>query len=88
MTCVIHQVKKIILLYLITFFILRKTCFGRKCCVKKENVYLLFLIVHISANFALDGPTFCMNVSYIHVEGTMSQIFDLGLGFYFMSKNG
>ena len=48
----------------------------------------IFLIVHISANFALDGPTFCMHVSNIHVEGLVSQIFDLGLGFCLMSKNG
>ena len=25
---------------------------------------------------------------HIHLEGTMSQIFNLGLSFYFMSKNG
>ena len=49
---------------------------------------LLFLIVHISADLALDGLKFCMHVPNIYVEGTVSQIFVLGLSFHFMSKNG
>ena len=61
---------------------------GRKLCVKKDFFFLLFLIVHISTNFALDGLKFCMHFINIHVEGTVSQIFDLGLSFCFMSKNG
>ena len=36
---------------------------------------LLFLIVLISINFALDGLNFWMHVANIHVEGTVSQIF-------------
>ena len=64
------------------FFILRKM-------FKYKMVCLLFLIVHISANFALDGPKFrsysnLSDVSNIHVEGTVSQIFYVGLSFYFM----
>ena len=44
--------------------------------------------LHISINFALDGPKFSMYVSNIHEEGTVSQIFYSGLSFCFMSKNG
>ena len=55
---------------------------------KKCFFCLLFLIVHISTNFALDGLKLWMHVANIHVEGTVSQIFDLGLSFCFMSKNG
>ena len=47
-----------------------------------------FLIVHISTNFVLDGPKLWMDVPNIHVEGSVSQIFVLGLTFHFMSKNG
>ena len=52
--------------------------------VCKKNVCLLFLIVHISTNFALDGLKFWMHVSNIHVEGTVSQMFYLGLRFCFI----
>ena len=55
---------------------------------KKQFFFLLFLIVHISTNFALDGLKFWIRVANIHVEGTMSQIFYLGLSFCLMSKNG
>ena len=39
---------------------------------KKRFFCLLFLIVHISTKFALDGLKFWMHVANIHVEGTMS----------------
>ena len=55
---------------------------------KKYLFTLLFLIVHISTNYALGGLKFSMHVTNIHVEGTVSQIFYLGLSFCFMSKNG
>ena len=45
------------------------------------------MIVHI-LNFVLDGLKLWMHVPNIHVEGTVSQIFVLGLSFCFMSKNG
>ena len=70
------------------YFILKKKCLGRKWCVNKYLFGLLFLIVHISTNFALDGLIFWMHVASIHIEETMSQILDLGLCFCFMSKNG
>ena len=57
--------------------------------VSKKVIFLLiFLIVHISTNIGLDGLKFWLHVPSIHVEGTVSQIFDLGLSSYFMSKNG
>ena len=36
------------------------------------------------------SPTlyFCIYKDNIHFEGTMSEIFDSGPSFYFMSKNG
>ena len=42
----------------------------------------------MSTNYTLDGLKFWIHVANIHVEGTMSQIFYLGLRFCFMSKNG
>ena len=61
---------------------------GSKWYLKRKFVLLLFLIVHISTNFVLDGLKFWMHVPNIHVEGTVSQIFVLGLSFHFMSKMG
>ena len=61
---------------------------GRKIEYKKVFFLLLFLIVHISTNFILDGLKFWMDVPNIHVEGTVSQIFVSCLSFHFMSKNG
>ena len=55
---------------------------------KKYLFTLLFLIVHISTNFALGGFKFAMHVTNIHVEGTVSQISYFGLSFCFMTKNG
>ena len=52
-----------------------------------KNIFFCLLFL-ISINFALDGLRFWMHVANIHVEGTVSQIFDLGLSFCFMSKNG
>ena len=55
---------------------------------KKRFFLSVILIVHISTNFALDGLKFWMHIANIHIEGTVVQIFDLGLSFCFMSKNG
>ena len=55
---------------------------------KKYLFCLLFLIIHISTNLALGDLKLSMQVSNIHVEGTVSQIFYLGLSFCLMSKNG
>ena len=61
---------------------------GGKWYLKRYYFLLLFLIVHISTNFVLDGLKFSVHVPNIHVEGTVSQIFVLDLSFHFMSKNG
>ena len=69
-------------------FLFGKKCLGRKWCVQISFFCVSFLIVHISINFALDGLKFWVHVANIHVEGTVSEIFDLCLSFCFMSNNG
>ena len=46
-----------------------------------------FLNVHFSITMAYRHFKFCLHSLHIHSEGTVSQIFNIGLGFYFMSKN-
>ena len=48
----------------------------------------IFLNVHFSITIAYTYFKFCLLSPHIHSEGTVSQIFNLGLSFYFMSKNG
>ena len=48
----------------------------------------LFFNVHFSITIAYKYLTFCLLSPHIHSEGTVSQMFNLGLSFYFMSKNG
>ena len=55
---------------------------------KYHNFVIILSIVHISTNNVLNNPKCCVVVDYIHLEGNLSQNFLLGLGFYFMSKNG
>ena len=69
--------------YLLVYSILKKS---RKLCLKMNS--FIFLIVYISTNFALKGLKFWMDETDIGREGAVSQILFLGLGFYFMSKNG
>ena len=52
------------------------------------NFDKIFLIVHFSITIAYKDFKFCVLSLHIHSEGTVSQIFNLGLSFYFMSKNG
>ena len=61
--------------------------------VKLENViwksifYTFYLlIVHISTKNVFDGLKFWVLVSNIRFEGTVFQIFVLGIFFYFMQK--
>ena len=44
----------------------------------------IFLNVHCSITIAYKDFKFCLLSLQIHSEGTMSQIFNLGLSFYFM----
>ena len=46
------------------------------------------LNVHCSRTVAHVDFKLCMLYLHTHLEGKMSQMFYLGLGFYFMSKNG
>ena len=52
---------------------------------KNLNFDKIFLNVHFSITIAYK---FCVLSLHIHSEGTVSQIFNLGLSFYLMSKNG
>ena len=47
-----------------------------------------FLNMDISLGIYFPGMTFCIVGHKVLLEGTVSQIFDLGLSFYFMLKNG
>ena len=55
---------------------------------KNLNFDKIFLNVHYSITIAYKDFKFCVLSLHIHSEGTVSQIFNLGLRFYFMSKNG
>ena len=55
---------------------------------KNLNFDKIFLNVHFSITIAYKDFKFCVLSLHIHSEGTVSQIFNLGLSFYFMSKNG
>ena len=55
---------------------------------KNLNFDKIFSNVHFSKTIAYKDFKFCVLSLHIHLEETMSQIFNLGLSFYFMSKNG
>ena len=57
---------------------------------KSKNLIFdkIFLNVHFSETIAYIDFRFCLLSPHIRSEGTVSQIFNLGLSFYFMSKNG
>ena len=57
---------------------------------KSKNLIFdkIFLKVHFSITIAYTNIKFRLLSLHIHSEGTVSQIFNLGLSFYFMSKNG
>ena len=57
---------------------------------KSKNLFFdnMFLIVHFSITIAYTYFKFCLLSPDIHSEGALSQSFNLGLSFYFMSKNG
>ena len=55
---------------------------------KKYFLAYMFLVIHISLNFALSNLKFCEAVDDISIEGTVSQSYVLSLNFNFMSKNG
>ena len=59
-----------------------------KLYTKKDNFGIYFSIVHISFNFALRNKNNLVAVGEIHIEGTVSQNFDICLSFCCISKNG
>ena len=58
-----------------------------KWCAKMYFFNFYFSILHISSNNRPGNLRVCIHVDNIHPEGTVSQMFDLGLSFNFMSKN-
>ena len=55
---------------------------------KNLNFDKIFLNVHFSITITYKDFKVCVLSLNIHSEGTVSQIFNLGLSCYFMSKNG
>ena len=57
---------------------------------KSKNVIFdnYFFNVNFSITKAYIDLKFCLPCLHTHLEGTVSQIFYLGPGFYFMTKNG
>ena len=53
---------------------------------KNLNFDKIFLNVHFSITIAYKDFKFCVLSLHIHSEGTVSQIFNLGLSFYFFVK--
>ena len=80
--------ERLFFLLSIHVFYFENRCENRKWYLKTLFFHFYFSIVHISANYAFDGPRFYMHVTNNHVEGTVSSILVLGLSFDFMSKNG
>ena len=57
---------------------------------KSKNLIFdkIFLNVHFSITIAYKDFKYCLLSLHMHSKGNMSQFFNLGLSFYFMSKNG
>ena len=51
---------------------------------KTDFFHFYFLNIDISFNIQVTEMKFCTGVNNIHIEGTVSQIFDIGLSFYFI----
>ena len=54
----------------------------------KPILSLLFLNMDISLYIEVSTVKLSTGIDKNHMQGTLSQIFYLGLGFYFMAKNG
>ena len=84
---IIHQMKEIDLLYLLTYLVSRKNEEVENCVKKKVFDYILFLIAHISTNLVIDGLQFWMHVTNLCIKRNVSQIFVFGFSLHFMQKN-
>ena len=60
----------------------------QKMCILNHFYHFYFLNIDISVAIKVFDLKFSVCVLGIVFEGSMSQIFYLGLSFYFMSKNG
>ena len=56
--------------------------------IKTDFFHFYFLNMDISFNIQVTEMKLCTGVKNIHMEGTVSQIFDIGLSFDFILKNG
>ena len=56
--------------------------------IKNRFFHFYFLNSDISGNIKVINMKFSVRFLKVRPEGSVSQIFDLGLGFNFMSKNG
>ena len=57
---------------------------------KFKNLIFDKYVLNINFSLTIAHRDFksCLRSLHTHLEGTASQIFDIGLGCYFMSKNG
>ena len=55
---------------------------------KTDFFHFYFLNMNISFDIQVTEMNFLTEVNSIHMEGTMSHIFDIGLSFVFIVKNG
>ena len=62
--------------------------FLRKIIILNHFFNFYFLNIDISLCICFPRLKFCMVGHKVVLEGTVSQIFDLGLSSYFMLKNG
>ena len=53
---------------------------------KNGFFFKYFLKVNLSFTITHTNFKFCLLILHIHPEGTVSQIFNLGLSFHFMTK--
>ena len=58
--------------------------------ISQKSLFLTitFFNLNISKTMAYTEFKFCVLIPYMHAEGTVSQIFHLGLSFDFMKKIG
>ena len=60
----------------------------RELLILNHFMDFYFLNMDISLNICFSEMKFCTLANKIPREGSVSQNFDLGLSFYFMTKNG
>ena len=73
-----------ICLYLLMYLILRIHINVKNSIQKKKFLAFIFLIVHISLKFSLRNIKSLVAVDDSHIEGSVSQNFDLCLSLVFM----